>query len=242
MTASHKRASLRAPSTAQQLGEFLTPLDVLRGLPGLASFRTWPRGYGQSVVVLPGYGGGDTSTWALRATLNRAGYCARGWNLGRNNGDVPGLLAKLLDQIQAQFEHVQQPLHLVGWSLGGYLAREVARELPDAVAGVVTLGSPVFGGPKYTAVARYWRSSATALDEIEQAIEQRYAKPIRCPMASIYSKRDGIVAWQASVDSRSPRIRHIEVESSHLALGFSGQVLAIVIREMAKNIRLSAQQ
>lgn len=226
---------LRPPTSAEQLGELFTPIDVLLGLPNLASYRSWPRGVGQCVIVLPGYGGADGSTWALRQALNRCGYRAEGWGLGRNNGDVPELMNTLLPRIRQRSDSLARPVHLVGWSLGGYLAREIARELPDCVAGVVTLGSPVVGGPKYTAVAKYWRSSDKALDEIEQTVEQRYAVPIRCPVVSIYSRRDGVVQWRASIDERSPNVRNIAIGSSHLALGFSGRVIELTIRSISEN-------
>ncbi len=227
---------LRAPSTREQLLELLTPLDVLGGLPRLLKHRQWPRGQGQKVIVLPGFGGADRSTWALRQVLNYAGYNAKGWGLGRNNGDVPLLMQKMLPKVEKQYQSLGQPLHLVGWSLGGYLAREIARDLPQAVAGVVTLGSPVVGGAKYTTVAKYWRTSSEALDRIEASINQLYDVPIQCPVVSIFSRRDGIVHWQASVDNRSPQVRHLEVQASHLALGFSVPVLEAVLHAIAGNI------
>lgn len=231
-------AQLRAPSTAEQLQELLTPLDVLRGLPRLMRYKQWPKGQGEHVIVLPGFGGADNSTWALRRTLNLAGYKAHGWDLGLNNGDVPRLMQAMLTQVERAYEKNGQPVHLVGWSLGGYLAREVARDLPDAVAGVVTLGSPVVGGAKYTAVSQYWRTSPEALDRIENTINERYHVPIRCPVVSLYSKRDGIVAWQASIDNRSPQVQHKQVQCSHLALGFSVPVLEAVLNAMADNIEV----
>ena len=85
---------------------------------------------------------------------------------------------------------------LVGWSLGGFIAREYAREHPQHVRQVITLGSPVIGGPRYTATARWYASQGFDLDELEQAVAARYANPLTVPITAIYSRRDGVVAWR----------------------------------------------
>jgi pimeloyl-ACP methyl ester carboxylesterase len=124
---------------------------------------------------------------------------------------------------------------LVGWSLGGYIAREYAREHPDEIRKVVTLGSPVVGGPRYTATAGWYRSQGHDLDEIERTIAERYATPLRVPVTAIYSRRDGVVAWRACIDKWSPRVRHIEVSETHVGLGFAPRVLAIVADEVERD-------
>jgi hypothetical protein len=93
---------------------------------------------------------------------------------------------------------------------------------------VITLGAPVIGGPRYTATAERYRAQGHDLDELERAVAQRYATPLRVPVTAIYSKRDGIVSWQACVDRWSPDVRHVEVEETHLGLVLSPRVLAIV--------------
>ena len=134
--------------------------------------------------------------------------------------------------IEGAIEEHGEPVVLVGWSLGGYLAREYAREHAVHVRKVVTLGSPVIGGPRYTATARHYTAQGHDLDEIERAVKQRYATPLSVPVAALYSKRDGIVAWPACIDRWSADVRHHEVDATHLGLVVAPPVLALVAQEV----------
>jgi len=108
-------------------------------------------------------------------------------------------------------------------------AREVARERPDIVRGVVTLGSPVIGGPKYTRAAGFYKNVLKQdLDEIEQDVHERNQIPIQVPLTAIYSKRDKVVQWEACIDQFNDHCEHIEVDASHLSLGFDPKVLRLV--------------
>ena len=191
-----------------------------------------PRGGGAPVMVLPGFGTGDASTLVLRAFLRGLGYDARGWGLGRNRGDVRALVPRLLEKALAFHAKRGQPLRLVGWSLGGVIAREVARERPELVACVVTLGSPVVGGPKYTLAAEFYRRQGVDLDALEVQIAEREKLAIERPITAIYSRRDGIVAWQACIDRSNPRVTHAEVEATHTGLGFNAEVYELVARAL----------
>lgn len=122
-----------------------------------------------------------------------------------------------------------------GWSLGGYMAREVARDCPDLVKHVVTLGSPVVGGPKYTAVASAFGQSGESMDDIERLVEERYETPLSVPVTAIYSKADGVVAWQARIDDRSPNVEHVEIFSPHTGLGFSPQAYRVLADRLASS-------
>ena len=99
-----------------------------------------PAGNGSLVLVLPGFGAGDASTWPLRAFLASRGHRVQGWGLGANRLDVPSTIAAMADAVVRHADRQGAPVALVGWSLGGYIAREVAREQPAAVRRVVTLG------------------------------------------------------------------------------------------------------
>lgn len=198
--------------------------------------RSAPRGNGEPVLVAPGFAADDTWTESLRNFLASIGYDVRGWGLGRNHGRVPVLIPSLVDQTEVFAEQKGRPVRLVGWSLGGYLVREVARERPDLVEKVVTLGAPVIGGPKYTASAPMYRKKGYDLDEIEHDVAGREAVPIRVPVDSVYSRSDGIVAWRACIDHHNPDVRHHEVFSSHLGLVASPAVFLLVAERLAAGL------
>ena len=114
---------------------------------------TVPHGRGEPVLVLPGFLADDASTWLLRRFLDSIGYDAHGWGLGRNTG--PGTV--LVDGALALTRELAaggKPVNLVGWSRGGIIAREVARARADLVRQVITLGTPVHGGPSASSIGR----------------------------------------------------------------------------------------
>ncbi len=224
---------IRPPRPAGLLAESLGLLELGRLLLRAPELAREPRGEAQPVLVFPGYGTGDAATAVLRAYLRFLGHDGRGWALGRNTGDVPSLLPRTAEVVGRAAEAAGRPVSLVGWSLGGYLAREAARERPGDVRRVITLGSPVIGGPKYTAVAEAFRRRGLDLDTVEAEVEARRSVPLETPVTAIYSRRDRVVAWRACVDERDPGTRHVEVRTTHLGLGFSPEVYRIVARTLA---------
>ena len=224
--------TIAAPSRRETLAELRLPFDALRWTP--AWFRL-PRGRAAAsrhVVLLPGFGAGPRSLVVLKRYLRHRGHHVDDWGLGRNTGAVPQLRAALQRRMEARVREAGEPVMLVGWSLGGYIARELAREHPALVRKIVTLGSPVVGGPRFTATARWYAEKGHDLDQMEHAVKQRYARPLETPVVAIYSKRDGVVAWQACIDRWSPSVRHVEVDESHLGMGFAPRVLRIVAEEV----------
>jgi pimeloyl-ACP methyl ester carboxylesterase len=210
---------------------WLDPLQLLLRAPELARA---PRGGGEPVLVLPGFAASDASTAALRSYLRWLGYDARGWGLGTNRGDLPALVPRVIALLEDRAAAARGRVRCVGWSLGGNLAREAARERPDLVERVVTLGTPAVGGPKYTGVARIYRRRGGDLDAIEARVAERERVPIRVPVTAIYSRRDGIVAWQACIDRSSPDVEHVEVSATHLGLGFHPDVYRVVADRLAR--------
>jgi triacylglycerol esterase/lipase EstA (alpha/beta hydrolase family) len=185
------------------------------------------------VIVLPGLGASNSSTFLLRRYLSWLGYSVEGWELGRNSGNVEQLLPQVAEHVQEVHKKTGLKVNLVGWSLGGVLAREVARDNPASVRQVVTMGSPVVGGPKYTVFGNLYRQRGVDVDAIEATVAARESNPIRVPVTSIYSKNDGIVGWQASIDRHSPQVDNIRVCATHLGLGISSDVFKILARKLA---------
>ena len=227
------RSAFRIPDRRAAWGELAGLLELPRLLLRAPSLARAPRGNGEPVMVLPGFATGDAATSVLRGYLSLLGYDVRPWGLGRNGGDVPALLPRLVAGVGALARETGHPVRLVGWSLGGYLAREVSRDVPGDVDRVVTLGAPVVGGPKYTLAARAYRRRGVDMDAIEAAVDAREAVPLTRPVSAIYSRKDGVVAWQACVDERNDCVDHVEVSSTHLGLAFSPQVFLVVAERLA---------
>jgi pimeloyl-ACP methyl ester carboxylesterase len=224
------KRNIKPPARTALINEALTPLQFSLLLLQAPALSLAPRGSGP-VLVWPGFGAGNSSTAALRAYLSYLGYQVEGWSEGNNDGDVLRLLVRLKTHLESRAD--PGPVTLVGWSLGGYLAREVARDCPERVSRVITLGSPVVGGPKYTAVANAFAQRGVSMDEIERLVDERYGVPLNVPVTAIYSKLDGVVAWEACIDDRSPNVEHVEIASSHVGLGFSPQAYRIIATRLA---------
>lgn len=191
---------------------------------------------GEPVMALPGFGFGDLAMTALRRQLRKAGFNDLKWGLGTNKGDVPTLLPRLIEQLEQAATLHEQPLRLVGWSLGGYLAREAARERPDLVAQVITLGSPIKGGPKYTAAASAYKLLGWDLDAIEAKVTERESVLLQTPVTYIWSKRDGVVDWRATQDMGDTSATNIEVDCSHMAMVFDPLVSHIVLTQLRRSL------
>jgi pimeloyl-ACP methyl ester carboxylesterase len=228
--------ALEPPPASALLREARVLLELPRLILRSPDLIRQPRGGGQPVLVLPGYGAGDFSTALLQGYLRFLGYRVRGWGLGRNSGNVPELLPRVLKRVISLARKAQQEVRIVGWSLGGYLARELARERPDLIHQVITLGTPVVGGPKYTLVARTLHRRGVDVDAIEAAIELRNRILLRTPITAIYSRTDAVVAWEACIDRNALNVEHVEVRTTHLGLGFSPDVYKIIAQRLAGKV------
>ena len=207
---------------------------------------SWPsllayskKGSGQPVIVIPGFLGGDDSTLALRRFLTMLGYPAQPWLLGRNKGR-PDAVKKLGRRFYRLFQVYGKPITLIGQSLGGVYARELARQFPEAVRLVVTLGSP-FGvrGTDDTSpiVSRLFESmSGMTVDEMRaQMTDQDPTKAPPVPSTAIFSKSDGVVAWRACVQEETKMAENIEVIGSHTGMAMHPQVWHIIADRLAQD-------
>lgn len=227
--------SVRAPS------KLLWAAELPRGAWGLASLlgarrmlAQAPPGDGRPVLILPGLVNGDRSNVFLRRYLNRLGYRAEGWGLGRNFGGraIGPDGERLLARIAALHAETGQTVTLVGVSLGGIMARFAAHRAPDLVREVITISSPFAGSPRATNVWRVFEllsgERITSARVVAHAAE--VARPLPVPATAIWSRSDGLVAGAICHDAHG---RSIEVRSSHLGVQLRPAVLLAVARVLA---------
>ena len=191
----------------------------------LAAVSPWlsrmPSGDGHAVLVFPGLGANDMSTLALRRFLRQHRYTAYGWEQGFNLGPRDGVLERCRARIEALHKQHRGKISLIGWSLGGIYAREMAKELPDLVRCVITLGTPFAGHPKATNAWRFYQLVSGQHPHDEELLAQ-VRRPPPVPTTSIYSKTDGVVAWQCSINPmRHAHTENIEVHASHIGMGMN---------------------
>ncbi|MEM9277094.1 MAG: alpha/beta hydrolase [Pseudomonadota bacterium] len=187
-------------------------------LPSLALIS--PKGDGQPVLVLPGFITTDKSTIALRTFLTAKGYPSYGWDLGRNFGPLPGVEEGLKERLEEIYDKHGRKVSIIGWSLGGIYARQLAKMMPEAVRQVITLGSPFTGDPRHTnAWKLYQMASGHKVDDRDRHMGGAISEAPDVPTTAIYSKTDGICAWQNCIEEASDTTENIEVKGSHCGLG-----------------------
>jgi pimeloyl-ACP methyl ester carboxylesterase len=206
-------------------------VSLLGSLPRL-------QGDGHPVLVLPGLAAGDWSTLRLRSVLKHAGFDAHAWGLGINRGPQGDLHEWL-----GGLEHKVRELHgrsggrkvsLVGWSLGGIYARELAKRVPELVRQVITLGTP-FADPLASHVGSVYRLLNGGDAQMTPQLARRLREDPPVPTTAIYSKTDGVVAWRACTSAHATRCENIEVSTaSHCGMGTHPQVLRIVLERLAQ--------
>lgn len=219
---------IRKPKLSLLLGEAVAPLEAVKLAASWSFLSRKDVGQGQAVLLLPGFGTSSSSMAVVKRYLESIGYKPQYWSAGFNSGDVGKLMPQVLADIKRLANENEGPVKLLGWSLGGYLAREAAREVQQSVSRIVTLGSPVVGGPKYTAVKPLYDIRGTDVDSVENSTLKRFENPIVCPIVALYSKRDSIVSWQACIDRFSPNVEHIEIKAPHMSMGISKEVIELL--------------
>lgn len=197
--------------------------------------RAVPTGDGHPVLVLPGLLAGDGSTLVLRRILRRLGYRVHGWRLGRNIGPTAEAVAGMGERLQDLHARYRAPVSVIGWSLGGIYARAMGRRRPEAIRQVITLGTPfrLADHNQTRASAAFNRFSHLHIERGRVPLELE-TEPLPVPSTSIYSKCDGVVAWQACLDMPSPRAENIAVIGSHFGYGHNPAVIWAVADRLAQ--------
>lgn len=197
-----------------------------------------PRGDGHGVLVLPGFMASDSSTVPMRRLLGQLGYEVAGWNLGRNlrvDNDRVEAMARCVDD---HYRKTGGKISLIGWSLGGVFARELAKQMPDKVRQVITLGSPIADSRRYTNARPLFEAiNGRKPEPMKTGKFRKLADAPPVPTTSILTKADGVVHWRGSVqhpDRGHELTENIEVLASHIGLGVNPAVMLALADRLAQ--------
>ena len=222
---------VRAPDHWLQLAESRMWFELSAFLAASPILRAMGRGDRHPVLVLPGFVGDDYSTLLLRLVLRAQGYWTHGWRLGQNMGPTDQVLDGIETRLDQLWTRHGRPVSLVGWSLGGIYARELARDNPGKVRQVITLGSPFRmregdrSAVSHLADGLAWQWRADAL---RAAWAEQDKPPLPVPSTAIYSRTDGVVRWHICIDAESDEHENVEVIGSHSGLGFNPAAVYVV--------------
>ena len=223
-------ASVKRPSILREATIMLQPFKLLAAYQKL---RKGPKGNGERIILFPGWLSHETVMFPIKKYLKQLGYRSEYWGLGLNRGYVERYRNQIINRLQKETN--DEKVILMGWSLGGLIAREVAREIPEKIAKVITYGTPVVGGPKYTVGANVYGEKLTK--EIGDILrESDTNNPIQVPICAIFTENDSIVNWSACIDQTSINVKHYKVDSTHLSLGIDPNVWKIIAKELAETV------
>ena len=225
---------LRPPNAFLMMLEGRAPWEWAAMLAAAPWLYTLPRGDGHPVLVFPGLGATDFTTAPLRAFLRSRGYVTYAWKQGFNFGPRHGVLNSCRAQVQQLAEKHREKVSLIGWSLGGVYAREIAKEQPDNTRCVITLGTPFAGHPRATNAWRFYEMVSGQTVHDHELVGQLRTPP-SCPTTSIFSKTDGVVAWQCSINPKQPHTENIEVHASHIGMGMNPLALYAIADRLAQD-------
>ncbi len=197
------------------------------------------RGDGHPVYVLPGFMAGDQSTLVLRRFLDARGYQTLPWGFGRNLGPRGRLREAMEARVEQIFDAAgQRKVSLIGWSLGGIYARELARRQPHVVRQVITLGSPFGGGNGSGTNAQVARLFESINDDSRARIAAEFMaeakEPPPVPSTSIFSRSDGVAAWQVCMEKETAHTDNVEIVASHIGMGFNPAVFYVLADRLAQ--------
>jgi len=230
-----EQSRLRAPSLFMMLAEARSVFELNSSLLLSPLLMRAPRGDGHPVLALPGFLASDLSMALMRRYLKELGYDTHAWNMGRNLGGV----ASKRDALRALLTQIHQTtgkkVSIVGWSLGGVYARDLALQLPDMVRSVITLGSPFTNDITATNATRLYEALSGEGINDNPEIREAIAGDLPVPTTSIYSRTDGIVNWHTSLLRPSDTAENIEVHfASHIGLGVNPAALWAVADRLAQ--------
>lgn len=187
-------------------------------------------GDGHPVMIFPGFLASKRSTSVLHKFIEKSGYTAYDWGLERNWGKIE-YLEHLEQRTEEIYHRHGQQVTLIGWSLGGVFARQIAKERPELVRQLITLGSPFLDitRPNNIAWLHTLISGGKTVQEVGAALLEDLPLPAPVPTTAIYSKQDGIVPWKACMEKIEDDLhQNIQVHGSHCGLAVNSTVLHII--------------
>jgi pimeloyl-ACP methyl ester carboxylesterase len=194
-----------------------------------------PKGDGHPVLALPGFLASDLSMAPMRRYLKELGYDAYAWKMGRNVGGMARMREGLRDRLAEIHAATGRKVSIVGWSLGGVYARDLALQAPDMVRYVVTLGSPFANDVRATNATRLYEALSREPVEDVSELRKAIAGDLPVPTSSIYSRSDGIVNWRTCILRPSETAENIEVHlASHTGMGVNAAALWAVADRLAQ--------
>ncbi len=226
---------LQPPSLFLMLAEARSLFELNSSLLLSPLLLRAPKGDGHPVLTLPGFLASDLSMAPMRRYLKELGYDTQAWRMGRNFGGVASKRAALRDLLTGIHEQTGRKVSLVGWSLGGIYARDLALQLPDMVRAVITLGSPFANDIRATNATRLYEALSGETVDDNPEIRQAIAGDLPVPATSLYSRTDGIVNWRTSLLRPSETAENIEVHfASHVGLGVNPAALWAVADRLSQ--------
>ena len=222
---------IKRPSRRLHISEpFRATRERVKSLSFLKNYQPDYQPDGHPILVIPGFMASDRSTEPMVKLFNRIGFTAYNWGYGRNYGEIENL--KLLsERLDIIFEKHQQKISVIGWSLGGVYARELAKEKTHMVRQVITLGSPFAGITEPNNATWFFEwVNGKRFKEIHNEWIERLPEPAPVPTSALYSKEDGIVPWQVCMEKMEDEIHeNIEIRGSHFGMGINAGTLKVII-------------
>lgn len=232
---------ISAPPDCLKFGEmFRAPVELAAFYLTLPLLTHGRHGDGHPVLTLPGMLADDRSTEPMRQVMRARGLDPHAWGLGQNLGPTREIMSGLPRLVRQLHRSSGQRVSLVGWSLGGILAREIARSLPEHVRQVITLGSPFrlrsSDPAQLSSVGQAFQRlrplHTTSFDRLPRESDRA---PLQCAQTSIFSRSDGVVPWRACMADHGPRAENIEVMASHCGLGVDPWTLQILMNRLTQS-------
>jgi pimeloyl-ACP methyl ester carboxylesterase len=226
---------LRPPSLGLMLAEVRGIFEFNSSLLLSPLLMRAPRGDGHPVLTLPGFLASDLSMVPMRRYLRELGYDPHAWQMGRNTGGVTRMRAALRERLARIHAATGRKVSIVGWSLGGIYARDLALHAPDMVRYVVTLGSPFSGDVRATNATRLYEAMSGETVAGDPQLQRAIAGDLPVPTTSIFSRTDGVVNWRTCLLRPSDTAENIEVHlASHIGLGVNAAALWAVADRLAQ--------